>query len=69
MYCAAQECPRVRQDRYRNDSESYDTLVELLKIARYHGDVSMTCIDDATRPQFTYHGFTTVSHFIQPQSL
>lgn len=51
--------------RYRNDRESYNSLVDLLKSARYHGQVSMTCIDDPTRPQKTWGGFDSLSQFVQ----
>ena len=53
--------------RYRNNRRSYEALVELLKSARYHGHVSMTCIDDPTRPMFAWRGWTGVSQFIQAQ--
>lgn len=51
--------------RYRNDRESYNSLVDLLTCARYHGQVSMTCIDDPTRPQKTWGGWNSVSEFVQ----
>ena len=53
--------------RYRNDRESYNSLVDLLTSARYHGQVSMTCIDDPTRPQKTWGGFSFVSQFVQQE--
>lgn len=53
--------------RYRNDKTSYDALVELLRQARYSGEVSMACIDDATRPRFVPDGFHSVSHFIEQE--
>lgn len=53
--------------RYKNDDSSYDALVRLLKSARYLGKVSMTCIDDPTRPQKTFGGFDSVSEFVQQE--
>ncbi len=53
--------------RYRNDRESYSSLVDLLTSARYCGQVSMTCIDDPTRPQKTWGGFLSVSEFVQQE--
>lgn len=50
--------------RYRNDKESYNSLVDLLKSARYCGQVSMKCIDDPTRPQETWHPFSSIDDFI-----
>lgn len=54
----------IEHYRYRNDKESYDALVRLLTSARYHGEVSMTCIDDPTRPQRTFGGWDNVSEFL-----
>ncbi len=51
--------------RYKNDQSSYDSLVDLLTSARYHGQISMTAIDDPTRPVKTYRGYTSVADFIQ----
>jgi len=51
--------------RYKNDCDSYTSLVDLLTPARYLGYVPMTCIDDPTRPQKMWHGFASVSQFIQ----
>ena len=53
--------------RYRNDQKSYDALVELLKQARYSGEISMTIIDDPTRPQFVPWGYENVSDFIHSE--
>lgn len=53
--------------RYRNDKQSYQALVRLLTSARYHGEVSMACIDDPTRPQRTFDGWNNVSEFIQEE--
>ncbi len=53
--------------RYRNDKASYDSLVDLLTSARYHGQVSMNCIDDPTRPRKTWGGFANVSAFVQEE--
>ena len=50
--------------RYRNDKTSSDALERLLKSARYLGHIPMNCIDDITRPQKTWGGFDSVSHFI-----
>ena len=50
--------------RYRNDDSSYNSLVDLLTPARYHGHISMTCIDDPTRPQTTHGGWNSVSGFV-----
>ena len=50
--------------RYRNDKTSYDALVELLRQARYSGEVSMRCIDDSTRPRFVPNGYRNLPHFI-----
>jgi hypothetical protein len=50
--------------RYRNDQRSYDALVELLKMARYHGHIPMHVIDDPTRPQLVHNGFNSVSQFV-----
>ena len=53
--------------RYKNDDSSYDSLVDLLTAARYHGQVSMACIDDPTRPQKTHGGFDSVTQFVQQE--
>jgi hypothetical protein len=53
--------------RYKNDDSSYNALVGLLTAARYNGQVSMTCIDDPTRPQKTFGGFDSVAQFIQQE--
>ena len=53
--------------RYKNDDSSYDSLVDLLTSARYHGQVSMTCIDDPTRPQRTHGGWYSVGEFVQSE--
>ena len=59
---------RAEHYRYRNDKPSYNSLVDLLRSARYHGQVSMTCIDDPTRPQKTWGGFTSVSEFVEQET-
>lgn len=51
--------------RYKNDDSSYDSLVDLLTAARYSGQISMTCIDDPTRPQKTHDGWDSVSQFVR----
>lgn len=51
--------------RYKNDKSSYNSLVDLLKSARYSGQVSMSCIDDPTRPQKTYGGFDSALQFVE----
>jgi len=53
--------------RYQNDKTSYDALVELLRQARYTGEVSMTCVDDPTRPQVVPKSYDNVSQFIHLQ--
>ncbi|NQT13860.1 MAG: ParB N-terminal domain-containing protein [Planctomycetes bacterium] len=53
--------------RYRNNKPSYDALVRLLTSARYHGAVSMACIDDPTRPQKTWGGWNSVSRFVHDE--
>ena len=53
--------------RYKNDDSSYNSLVDLLTAARYSGQVSMTCIDDPTRPQKTFGGFDSVAEFVQQE--
>ena len=53
--------------RYRNDSGSYNSLVDLLTIARYTGAVSMSCIDDPTRPQRKWQTWDSVSGFVEEQ--
>lgn len=53
--------------RYRNTDESYGALVRLLTSARYHGEVSMHCIDDPTRPQKTFDGFDSLSDFVHSE--
>jgi len=50
--------------RYKNDDSSYDSLVDLLTSARYHGQISMSCIDDPTRPQKTHGGWMSVADFV-----
>ena len=54
--------------RYKNDQSSYNSLVDLLTSARYDGIVSMSCIDDPTRPQVTHGGFDSLSDFVQDQT-
>lgn len=51
--------------RYRNDKESYNALVRLLRPARYLGYVDMYAIDDPTRPKRVYRGFKSAAQFIQ----
>lgn len=53
--------------RYKNDDSSYNSLVDLLTAARYDGQVSMTCIDDPTRPQKIFGGFDSVAQFVQQE--
>ena len=53
--------------RYKNDDSSYNSLVDLLTSARYRGQVSMTCIDDPTRPQKTHGGWSSVAEFVQKE--
>jgi len=53
--------------RYRNDDSSFNSLIDLLTSARYHGQVSMTCIDDPTRPQKQFGGFDSVSEFVRQE--
>jgi hypothetical protein len=53
--------------RYKNDDLSNDSLVDLLTAARYGGHVSMTCIDDPTRPQKTWGGFNSVAQFTEQE--
>lgn len=53
--------------RYRNDSTSYDALIELLKPARYLGLIPMESIDDRTRPQLAHIGFRSVSQYVEQQ--
>lgn len=51
--------------RYRNDKTSYNALIELLTQARYLNEVSMSAIDDPTRPSFRNRGFFSVAEFIE----
>lgn len=51
--------------RYRNDNRSYEALIELLKQARYAGEIPMHCIDDPTRPKYEYRAYSDLSEFIQ----
>lgn len=51
--------------RYKNDPGSYDALVEILRQARYHGKISMSAIDDPTRPQVTHKGYRNSNEFIR----
>jgi len=53
--------------RYKNDDASYQALVRLLRSARYHGHVSMSCIDDPTRPQMTFGGFDNLAEFFEQE--
>jgi len=53
--------------RYKNDDASYQALVRLLRSARYHGHVSMSCIDDPTRPQQIFGGFDNLAEFLQQE--
>ena len=54
--------------RYQNDKSSYKSLVDLLTSARYRGQVSMTCIDDPTRPQKVHGGFESVAEFVRQET-
>jgi hypothetical protein len=58
---------RAEHYRYKNDDSSYNSLVNLLTSARYHGQVSMTCIDDPTRPQVTHGGWDSVGEFVRSE--
>jgi hypothetical protein len=51
--------------RYKNDDSSYNSLVDLLTAARYSGEISMSCIDDPTRPQKRWGGWDSVADFVQ----
>ncbi|NLE37345.1 MAG: ParB N-terminal domain-containing protein [Pirellulaceae bacterium] len=53
--------------RYKNDTSSYNSLIDLLKPARYHGHISMKCIDDPTRPQKSFGGYTSVQQFVHSE--
>jgi hypothetical protein len=57
----------VERYRYKNDDASYQALVRLLRSARYHGHVSMSCIDDPTRPQKCFGGFDNVAEFVNQE--
>lgn len=57
----------VEHYRYKNDDSSYNSLVDLLTAARYHGQVSMSVIDDPTRPQKTFGGWDSVYDFVQSE--
>ena len=53
--------------RYKNDATSYDALGSLLGPARYEGDIPMNCIDDPTRPKFTWSGFSNLNQFVDSE--
>ena len=54
--------------RYKNTKECYAALGRLLTDARYCGEVSMTCIDDPTRPRKIYSdGYSSLNHFIHSE--
>ncbi|MCY2990915.1 MAG: ParB N-terminal domain-containing protein [Planctomycetota bacterium] len=54
--------------RYKNDEASYSALVRILASARYLGEVSMSCIDDPTRPQKKdYFGYDSLSDFLREE--
>ena len=54
--------------RYKNNKECYGALVRLLTDARYSGAVSMTCIDDPTRPQHVFNGgYSSLNGFIHSE--
>lgn len=53
--------------RYKNNKTSYDALIELLKPARYEGFIPMHCIDDPTRPKFTWGGYTSLASFVESE--
>lgn len=57
----------VERYRYKNDDASYQALVRLLRSARYHGHVPMSCIDDPTRPQMRFSGFDSLSEFVHQE--
>jgi hypothetical protein len=57
----------VEYYRYKNDDSSYNSLVSLLTAARYGGQVSMSCIDDPTRPQKSWGGFDSVNEFVEQE--
>ena len=57
----------VERYRYQNDKACYNALVRLLRSARYHGHVSMSVIDDPTRPQVTHLAYSNVSEFVQDE--
>lgn len=50
--------------RYRNNDTSYNALIELLKQARYAGEIGMNVIDDPTRPQYAHNGFHNLADFL-----
>lgn len=52
---------------YKNDKKSYNKLVRLLTSARYHGQVSMTAIDDPTRPVVVPNGWSTVAKYLEDE--
>lgn len=51
--------------RYRNNESSYNALLELLKSARYSGEIRMDVIDDPTRPAFNNAGWADLGSFVQ----
>ena len=54
--------------RYRNDKSSYKALGRLLTAARYAGDIPMNVIDDPTRPEVSFGGFTDAANFIAQEN-
>jgi hypothetical protein len=55
------------KSRYRNDRDSYKSLVELLTRMRVAGMIPMKWIDDETRPVTTWKVYNNPSDFIREQ--
>jgi hypothetical protein len=56
-----------RDSKYRNDSNSYNDLVELLTRARIAGRIPMATIGDETRPVTTWTVYENTRLFIQTE--
>jgi hypothetical protein len=58
----------LESKRYQNNKASYDSLKDLVKVARYCGHIPMVAIDDPTRPQYANNGFSSLASFLERET-
>jgi hypothetical protein len=58
---------RSTDSTYRNDKESYNALINLVKDARLDGHIPWEAIDDPTRPIFTWDVHKSIQPYIETE--